>query len=200
MPTQYMTKLSDSEVWAGCPAEILHIISTVNDISRTPSSPDGSATQIILALDKFSPIKWAVESSQPSLMKSRYHLATVYKHSAMIYLHQVLGQLLHNCNVKITTLDSLDSVILHIQSIRPEDPHFKGLVWPAFVIGAETKTEAHRLIITRTFEHLCDLWRCQNVRNALDVLHDLWKRDDENPEYTPWIGEIHRSGMDWVFV
>ncbi|KAJ5581079.1 hypothetical protein N7450_007380 [Penicillium hetheringtonii] len=200
LPTQDMTKLSDGEVWAGCPGEILHIISSINDISRTQSSPAGPATQIMLELTAFSPIKWAVGSSQPNLMKSRYHLATVYKHSAMIYLHQVFHQLPRLSDAKMTDPGSLDSAVLHIQSISPKDPHFKSLVWPAFVIGAEIKIEAHKLVITQTFEQLCDIWRCQNVSNALNVLQNLWKRDNEIPDFIPWIGEIHRSGMDWIFV
>lgn len=193
-------RISDSELWAGCPAELLYIISILNNISRSQSVPTEFQTEIIATLSGFSPMKWAIRSDKPELMKARYHLASVYKQSVAIYMSQVLSQLPHDQHIPIDTPAALDSTILHIESISPEDTHFKGLVWPAFVVGAEAKDLSQRMVIVRVFEHLWDIWRCQNVRNALDVLRKLWARNDESTAPDSWIGEIYRSGMDWIFV
>lgn len=195
-----MMKSSDSEIWAGCPAEILYIISVLNNISHSKSLPIELTKHITFALNEFSPIKWAVQSHSPSLMKPRYHLASIYKQSAAIYLHQIIAQLPEDVKIDVNSPASLDSTVLHIQSINPEDPHFKGLVWPAFVIGAEAKETSQRMIVARVFEHLWDIWRCQNVRNALVVLQKLWAQKDENIASASWIDEIYRSGIDWIFV
>lgn len=195
-----MMRLSDSELWAGCPVELLYIISILNNISRSQSIPSEFTTEILPALHGFSPMKWAIRSDKPELMKTRYHLASVYKHSVAIYMSQVLCQLPHGQDIHIDTPVSLDPTILHIESISPEDTHFKGLVWPAFVIGAEARDRSQRMVIVRVFEHLWDIWRCQNVKNASDVLQNLWTRNDESITPVCWIGEIYRSGMDWIFV
>jgi hypothetical protein len=195
-----MMIFSESELWSGCPAELLYIISILNDISRSKSIPSGFTTEIMPAFNAFSPMKWAIRSDNPSLMKARYHLSSIYKHSAAIYMSQVLCQLPQGQHIEFDTPASLDPIILHIESISPEDTHFRALVWPAFVIGAEAKNLSQRLVIVRVFERLWDIWRCQNVKNALDVLRDLWARNDESTTPVSWIGEIYRSGMDWIFV
>lgn len=200
MSTHEIIKLSGSETWTGCPAELLYIISILNDISSPQSLPAGFMTEILSGFENFSSIRWAVAGDRPNLMKSRYHLASVYKHAVAIYISQILRHLYETTTIEINSMASLDSTILHIQSISRDDSHFKGLVWPAFVIGAETWQISQRMAITRVFEDLWDIWRCQNVRNALNVLQGLWQRNDERKIPATWIGDIYNSGINWIFV
>ncbi|KAJ5624759.1 hypothetical protein N7510_001068 [Penicillium lagena] len=199
-PTIQIMKLSDGQSWAGCPAELLYVISLLNNITGSQPVTSGFKTHLLSTFEDFSPMKWAIASESPSLMKPRYHFASAYKEAVAIYMYQVMHELCERNSVGIPIAVSIDSIILHIRSLCHEDAHFKCLVWPAFVIGAEARQESQRVAIIQVFEHLWTIWRCQNVKNALNVLTDLWARHDQRGYSGPWIGDIHGWGMDWIFI
>lgn len=199
-PTIQIMKLSDGQSWAGCPAELLYIISLLNHISRCQSLDSGLKAHILSAFEEFSPMKWAISNGKTCLMKSRYHLASVYKEAVAIYMSQVINLLYESNTVGIPVTVSLDPTIGHIRSISHEDAHFKSLVWPAFVIGAEAQQESQRMAIVQVFEHLWTIWRCQNVRDALDVLKYLWSRNDQRGYAGPWIGDLYGWELNLIFI
>ena len=143
-------------------------------------------------------MKWAIACERPKLMKSRYHLGSAYKAAVAIYITQVMYQLYENNTAR--TCVATSAAILHIKSISRDDAHFKSLVWPAFVIGAEVREEPQRREIAEVFEHLWDIWRCQNVRNALNVLKDLWMLNDQRGYSGPWINDLYGWDMNLIFV
>lgn len=97
-------------------------------------------------------------------------------------------------------MDSVDSTIGHMSSISTEDPFFKALVWPAFVIGAEARSEGQRKAVLEVTGHLWTAWRAGNVRNAVHVLKQIWGRGDLEGWATPWIEYLYEWGEDWMFV
>ncbi|KAJ5085250.1 hypothetical protein N7532_010021 [Penicillium argentinense] len=145
-PRQIMNN-SDGELWAGCPAELLYIISLLNKALKSDASPLDIEKNIVPALKSFSPIKWAVSSENPCLMKSRYHLASVYKEAVSIYLSQIMHGTIEDSLSETLIGGPVTSALLHIQSIDQDDEHFKCLIWPAFVIGAEARNESQRATI-----------------------------------------------------
>ncbi|KAJ5261355.1 hypothetical protein N7478_011950 [Penicillium angulare] len=195
-----MMQLCDGQSWAGCPAELLYIIFLVNNISRSQSSPAQLETHIISLYEEFSPMKWAITNQVPRLMKPRFHLASAYKGAVGIYMSQVMNGLHAGLSFESPPINSLDTVIFHLQSIIPSDDHFKSLVWPTFVIGAETQQHFHRAVIDDVFEHLDSIWRCENVRNASIVLRYLWEQNDRRGYTGNWINELYGWGMDWIFI
>ncbi|KAJ5595246.1 fungal-specific transcription factor domain-containing protein [Penicillium hispanicum] len=198
-PTAQIMKVSENQTWAGCPAELLYIISLLNNVSKSQPLASDLKTHIFSVLEDFSPMKWAIASTSPGLMKARYHLASAYKGAVVIYMSQVVHEL-HGSHNYGSLAAPLDSIIVHLESISHTDAHFKSLVWPTFVIGAEARHTSQRMVISQVFERLWAIWRCQNVRNALNVLQDLWVRTDEKGSSGLWIDDVYRWGMDWIFV
>ncbi|KAJ5116619.1 hypothetical protein N7456_000967 [Penicillium angulare] len=199
-PILQMMQLCDGQSWAGCPAELLYIIFLMNNISRSQSLPAQLETHIICLYEEFSPMKWAIANQVPRLMKPRFHLASAYKGAVGIYMSQVMNGLQAGRSLESLPMSSIDTLIFHLQSIAPSDDHFKSLVWPTFIIGAEAQQISHRAVIDEVFEHLGSIWRCENVRNASIVLRYLWAQNDRR-EYTGnWINELYGWGMDWIFI
>ena len=145
-------------------------------------------------------MNWAIANKSPSLMKPRFHLASAYKGAVGIYMAQVMLDLSGDVALVSPNNESIDALISHIQSIGYDDEHFKSLVWPAFVIGAEAGSEDQRTVIIQVFEHLWTVWRCENVKNALAVLRYLWARNDQRGYSGQWINDLYEWGMNWIFI
>ncbi|KAJ5724770.1 hypothetical protein N7493_006498 [Penicillium malachiteum] len=193
MPITQIMDLSDGQSWAGCPAQLLSIISLLNNASINISPSSDFMDTIFSAFQEFSPMKWAIANNNSSFMKPRYHLASAYKGAVAIYMTQVMHGYRETDAIQLSHIDSIDFLILHLISINFEDDHFKSLVWPSFVIGAEAREESQRKSITRIFEGLWRRWRCENVRNALKVLQYLWNLHDQMQfsDRWQWINELH---------
>ncbi|KAJ6007849.1 hypothetical protein N7540_011825 [Penicillium herquei] len=202
MPISQILDLSDGQSWAGCPAQLLSIISLLNNASINPTQSSDFIASILLAFQEFAPMKWAIANKSPSVMKPRYHLASAYKGAVAIYMAQVMHGYVETHAIELPHVDPLDSLIVHLLSIDFEDDHFKSLVWPSFVIGAEAKEESQRRSITQIFESLWRTWRCENVRNALKVLLYLWELRDQRKSsgHWQWINELYGWGMNWIFI
>lgn len=56
--------------------------------------------------------------------------------------------------------------MLNFQAFDRDDTHFMGLIWPAFVIGAEMQTKDQRATIADIFARLWMVWCCANVLSA----------------------------------
>lgn len=146
-------------------------------------------------------MQWAVADGATHYMKPRYQLGCIWQAAVKIYALQVLpvaadsetpneGRITH----------SLDSIFHHLKSMLPADVHLKGIIWPAFVIGAEAQTSSERELITDVFGRLWTLWRCQNVANALKVLERIWARRATEGSFRRWIEYVYEWGEDWMFI
>lgn len=148
-----------------------------------------------------SQVTWAIASANPHHMKPRYQLARIWQAAAEIYALQVLhipSEMCHSHERRISR--SLDSIFYNLKAMDPADVHLKGLLWPAFVIGAEAQTKAQREWISEVFGPLWTLWRCHNVTNALKVLEKIWARRATEGPFRPWIEYVYEWGEDWMFI
>ncbi|KAF5860062.1 hypothetical protein ETB97_002088 [Aspergillus alliaceus] len=204
IPTIDILKRSEFLTWTGCPAEILYVVSVVNSVSSDPTRSTPTLINYLFAqAESFSPQKWALSCPTFAHITPRYHVACIYKAAALIYMSQVFfhrpqqRHLLESAGV-----GTLDATIAHFTSINTEDTHFKGILWPAFIIGAEARTEHQRAVIREVFDHLWGFWRAQNVRHALEVLNKIWARQQITPDGAsqPWIEYLYEQGENWMFV
>lgn len=153
-------------------------------------------------IQEFDPVAWA-ESLQSYLflpdLSMRIALATVYKAAVYLYATRVLSHPRPGATTISTTLglpfdhSEIASLLIHqISLIPPSDPHFKCLIWPSFIAGAECRDTAQRpfmLEILRTlYFHITSV----NVRNAAWVLTMMWRKRDAKRE---WKSRF-RSEMD----
>lgn len=101
-------------------------------------------------------------NTDPCNFQPRYHLSCSYKAAIEIYASHVICEPAAQQYLSRPYISGLiDFSIMHLTAIDPQDAHFKGLVWPAFVTGAEAQTTAQRTVIKAVFGHLCEFWQCQ---------------------------------------
>ncbi|KAL7654182.1 hypothetical protein ACMYSQ_008847 [Aspergillus niger] len=198
-PTLDILKRCESQTWTGCPSALLYVISLVNSAASSPHETAPDAIPYIFShLHSFSPMQWAVADAETHHMKPRYQLACVWHVAVKIYALQVLPVPLESHVLRVNNL--LDSTLHHLKSVDPADVHLKGILWPAFVIGAEAQTISQRALIADVFVHLWTLWRCHNVTNALKVLEKIWARRALEGSSRRWIEYVYEWGDDWMFI
>ncbi|KAE8138993.1 fungal-specific transcription factor domain-containing protein [Aspergillus pseudotamarii] len=203
IPMIDILKRSESLTWTGCPADLLYILSLVNSACSGPIAPDPNViAHLFSQTETFSPQRWAFATPNGSQPTVRYHVACIYKAAALIYISQVFPHISQQpYSVESHLPDSLDSIIAHFTAVGPGDSHFKGLLWPAFMIGAEARTEHQRSAIMEVLDHLWKFWRAQNVRYALEVLQRIWERQTTTEGASqPWIEYLYEQGENWIFV
>lgn len=201
-PTLDILKRSESQTWIGCPATLLYVLSLVNAAaSSSHGMPPDWIGNIFSYLRNFSPMEWAVAAVEVHYMKPRYQLACIWQAAVEIYALQALpvpceSDVFNEWRIR----NPLDSILHHLKSMDPADVHLKGILWPAFVIGAEAQTMSQRALITDVFGHLWTLWRSHNVTNALKVLEKIWTRRAMEGSSRRWIEYVYEWGEDWMFI
>ncbi|KAL6240038.1 hypothetical protein BDW75DRAFT_196788 [Aspergillus navahoensis] len=143
-------------------------------------------------IQAFDPVAWA-ESLQSYLflpdLSMRIALATIYKAAVYLYATRVLSRPRPGATTISTTIglppdhaEVAAFLVNQFSLIPPSDPHFKCLIWPAFIAGAECRDSAQRpfmLEILRTlYFHITSV----NVRNAAWVLTMMWRKRDSRRE------------------
>ncbi|GIK01691.1 hypothetical protein Aspvir_005729 [Aspergillus viridinutans] len=205
------------------------------DDSKPLQSPE-ALLEHIQALD---PVAWA-ESMQSCLyledLSMRIALATIYKAAVYLYASRVLSRPRSERNSMITTSFSLPpdhgavtNILIHQIALIPvADPHFKCLIWPTFIAGAECRDPAHRPFLLEKLRALYYDITSVNVRNAAWVLSLMWRKRDQRREERnrrraeqdelfdksprsplttdyddddfDWIQELDDSRIDWLFI
>lgn len=191
---------SEDKTWIGCPAELLYLLSTIHSLlSASPTLDDRQEelSAIWNMLEHFSPSEWSAKSSRMEHYESRLHLASAYKAAVEIYAAHVLGTY-HPSTSWMTHL--VQRAVVHVVSIPSNDFHIKSLVWPAFIIGAETEAGELRDMLRRVFQQIWVVSCCRNARNAGDVLEILWNRTLEERVRRTWLEYMYEEGGDWLFV
>ncbi|KAJ9197545.1 transcriptional regulator family: Fungal Specific TF [Paecilomyces variotii] len=232
--------------WVGCPAYLLEVIFFVHaqrysdtDLYDSESSPLNhlsSPESLLHHIQNFDPSAWAQEMQNFFFLtdlSARLALASAYKAAVYLYASRVLSKSKPNSSSSVTPVkyyrsrehsEAADELIYQLSLIRSPDPHFKCLIWPTFIAGAESKNVSQR---TFALDRLQALWTAIssiNVRNAAWVLGIMWQRqderrlqreqaftsdesinlnhdgnDDDNDDFD-WIQELDNSPADWLFI
>ncbi|KAL4870961.1 hypothetical protein BDV12DRAFT_40971 [Aspergillus spectabilis] len=143
-------------------------------------------------IQAFDPVAWA-ESLQSYLflpdLSMRIALATVYKAAVYLYATRVLSRPRPGATTISTTIglpvDHAEVATLLIQQfslIPASDPHFKCLIWPSFIAGAECRDPSQRPFLLETLRTLYFHITSVNVRNAAWVLTMMWRKRDQRRE------------------
>ncbi|KAL4897242.1 putative C6 finger domain protein Acr-2 [Aspergillus ambiguus] len=198
------------------------------------SNPLESPLDLLQHIQAFDPISWAEEMQSFYYLPDvsmRVALATVYRAAVYLYASRVLsrprsgtarsvGLGLPADHTRVT-----DLLIREISLIPLADPHFKCLIWPTFIAGAECRDPAQRPFLLRTLSDLYYDVTSVNVRNAAWVLSLMWQKRDAKrqaaggPVDSPglsspsvasdydcddddfdWIQELDNSRVDWLFI
>jgi hypothetical protein len=203
------------------------------------SKPLQSPEALLEHIQAFDPVAWA-ESMQSCLyledLSMRIALATIYKAAVYLYASRVLSRPRSEHSSMVTTSfrlppdhGAITNLLIHQIALIPvADPHFKCLIWPTFIAGAECRDPAHRPFLLEKLRALYYDITSVNVRNAAWVLSLMWRKRDQrrqernrrraeqdelfdksprSPLTTDyddddfdWIQELDDSRIDWLFI
>ncbi|KAL4931181.1 Zn(II)2Cys6 transcription factor [Aspergillus undulatus] len=143
-------------------------------------------------IQEFDPVAWA-ESLQSYLLlpdlSMRVALATIYKAAVYLYATRVLSRPRPGETTISTTIGlppdhaEIAAILIHHLSLIPtSDPHFKCLIWPSFIAGAECRDASQRPFVLEILRTLYFHITSVNVRNAAWVLTMMWRKRDSRRE------------------
>lgn len=152
------------------------------------SAPLQSPEALLHHIQAFDPIAWAMDLQSylylPDLTM-RIALATTYKAAVYLYTSRVLSRPRAGLTIASSWFglpadhDAVANLLIHQLSVIPaQDPHFKCLIWPTFIAGAECRDPALRPRILETLSTLYSAIATVNVRNAAWVLSLMWRKQD----------------------
>ncbi|KAJ5773975.1 hypothetical protein N7457_008871 [Penicillium paradoxum] len=212
---------------------------TASPESILPSRPLtlDSFASLLQGIRNFDPIGWSQEMQKVFFIPNlayRLALATSYQDAVYLYTSRVLSRQRPGFSPPWTDVGlPLDhrliatNLITQICLVPATDPHFKCLIWPTFIAGAECRPSQRGLILEKLgsiYETLTSV----NVRNAAWVLRLMWQKQDlkrrerqnasdaqnlsgdnggAKPGYDndddlefDWVEELDHSRLDWLFI
>ena len=193
-----VAKRAELWMWSGCPSELLEILWTINSVSLDEASaPIDDVSAIFNRLSKFSPSEWANSHHEGGPVVERNHIASAYQGAVEIYARRLFNQPWQEMSV---TDDIVDATIAHLIAIHPTDTHFKGIVWPAFIAGAEARTLSQRAITRRMFEDLSNFLHTWNVKRVIPTLERIWARTPADSVKQSWVHYLREAGDDLLLL
>ncbi|OJK05037.1 hypothetical protein ASPACDRAFT_110164 [Aspergillus aculeatus ATCC 16872] len=158
------------------------------------ANPLQSPAALLAHIQAFDPAAWA-ESMQSFLhlpdLSMRTALATVYQAAVYLYASRALSRPRLAANPSSPPRHFglpadhgavTDLLIRQIALIPVADPHFKCLIWPTFIAGAECADPALRPFLLDKLRALYYDITSVNVRNAAWVLSLMWRKRDQRVE------------------
>ncbi|KAE8148129.1 hypothetical protein BDV25DRAFT_158966 [Aspergillus avenaceus] len=237
-------KRLEETAWVGCPAYLLEVIFFVHEgwcVDPDPdadppamnfsseflpkgSNPLQSPAALLRHIQAFDPVAWSEEMQSflylPDL-SVRIALATIWRAAVYLYAGRVLSRPRSRSRAATNTFGLpsdhkavTNLLIQHLPLIPVADAHFKCLIWPTFIAGAECTDSSHRPVLLQTLGAIYYDVTSVNVRNAAWVLSLMWrKRDSRRNQSTQntspfipedddfdWIQELDDSRIDWLFI
>ncbi|KAG6354132.1 hypothetical protein INS49_005103 [Diaporthe citri] len=175
--------------WTGCPAELVGILHALNGLqSQSQELRQEEAELTLNRLEKFSCSDWALLFPGRDLHEQRLHTASAYKGAIAIYAAQVLSATCYN---RPLVGDIVDLTLHHLQQLSPSDSHFKGILWPAFILGAEARLPEQRLWVANALEQLYGMIHMWNIKRGLSVLHRIWARPLPANDRRSWLDDVY---------
>ncbi|KAJ5692817.1 hypothetical protein N7462_002240 [Penicillium macrosclerotiorum] len=175
----------DSEFAAAAPQP------TSLPVSMQPGQPLSleSYFALLQGIRDFDPVAWAHEMQAFYFLpdvSSRASLARAYQAAVYLYTSRVLSRAREGYSPPFANvaLPSDHSAVAHdlltqICSVPHSDPHFKCLIWPTFIAGAECRRSSQRGLILETLGALYQAVTSVNVQNAAWVLRLMWQKRDQ---------------------
>ncbi|KAJ5163578.1 Protein of unknown function DUF3468 [Penicillium coprophilum] len=228
-------KRLEENSWVGCPAYLLEVIFFVHalwypDPEVTVVTPQPTAlpnpiqpgqpltldafASLLQGIRNFDPIAWSQEMQSVFFLPNlnyRLALATSYQDAVYLYTSRVLSHVGLPLDHRLIATNLITQICL----IPPSDSHFKCLIWPTFIAGAECRPSQRALILEK-LRSLYEALTSVNVRNAAWVLRLMWQKqdlkrrdqnvsveqDDDNDHDIEfdWIEELDHSRLDWLFI
>ncbi|KAJ5579472.1 uncharacterized protein N7459_005457 [Penicillium hispanicum] len=143
---------------------------------------------LLQGIRNFNPVVWAQEMQHSFFLAdltSRISLARAYQTSVYLYTSRVLSRAREgfappwiDIGVPVDHAHMASELVGQICSIPRSDPHFKCLIWPTFIAGAECRRISQRALLLEKLGALYQAVTSVNVCNAAWVLRLMWQKQD----------------------
>ncbi|PYI10255.1 C6 finger domain protein Acr-2 [Aspergillus sclerotiicarbonarius CBS 121057] len=171
------------------------------------SNPLQSPGALLQHIQAFDPAAWA-KSMQSCWyladLSMRTALATVYKGAVYLYASRVLSRprpgaatIPNHFGLASDHAMVADLTIRQIALIPIADPHFKCLIWPTFIAGAECRDPSQRPFLLDKLRALYYDITSVNVRNAAWVLSVMWQKQDQKKAEKSTAHAKNEGGNSW---
>ncbi|KAI5866740.1 fungal-specific transcription factor domain-containing protein [Durotheca rogersii] len=205
----------ESHTWTGCPADlmlVLHALTMLSSEATDPSDREDAISEWFARLRDFDCASWTEQGPHPSSARGRRALVEAWKGSIEIYGRRALGRRAPRRRGKekegedkeeeelVVPDDLVELTLLYLERIDHRDMHFKGTVWPLFVVGAEARTARQRRAVTDIARHLIEYLRMSTLHAALVQLERIWARSEPYPPGKSWIHDIWERGEGLLLV
>ncbi|KAI1476995.1 fungal-specific transcription factor domain-containing protein [Daldinia eschscholtzii] len=187
---------TESHSWTGCPADLLSTLRFFSAFS--PDNPQNDLPRIFTQLQQFHTIEWAKKSPLPESIPTRRSLGEAWKGAIEIYGRRVVGGI--HPEFQEVSSDLVGTTLFHLMQIDYNDTHFKGTIWPAFVVGAEVQTPQQRQVILEVFQHLDESLHMSTIHLAVAQLRRIWARGTPYPPGSSWVHDIWERGDGLLIV
>ncbi|RAL06679.1 Zn(II)2Cys6 transcription factor [Aspergillus homomorphus CBS 101889] len=162
------------------------------------TNPLQNPEALLAHIQAFDPTAWA-QSMQTFLhlpdLSMRTALATIYQAAVYLYASRALSRPRHSAPSTSSSSSprspktnfglpsnhaTIANLLIHQIALIPiSDPHFKCLIWPTFIAGAECADPALRPFLLEKLRVLYYDLTSVNVRNAAWVLSLMWRKRDQ---------------------
>ncbi|KAJ5439538.1 uncharacterized protein N7458_010536 [Penicillium daleae] len=159
--------------------------------SMQPGQPLSLESYLALlqGIRDFDPVAWAHHMQTShflSDLSTRVALAKSYQNAVYLYTSRVLSRPREGytppwADVGLPADHSAvaSDLLNQICSVPYSDPHFKCLIWPTFIAGAECRRTSHRPLVLEKLGALYQAVTSVNVQNAAWVLRLMWQKHDQ---------------------
>ncbi|KAI9760460.1 MAG: hypothetical protein M4579_001654 [Chaenotheca gracillima] len=133
--------------------------------------------------------------SEDSKLQSMVNNAEAYKQASLVFLFRTIrGLPRHAEKVQVHAKQALQACLRVIVFAGP----MSTLLWPLFISSCEAIDEVDRDVSRSVFTHLDNRQGMQNIVHALDITHEVWRRQNEGHE-SHWKTVCHDMDRNIVF-
>ncbi|RPB23936.1 hypothetical protein L211DRAFT_849530 [Terfezia boudieri ATCC MYA-4762] len=199
LDTTVLPILTQGEIFCflACPPTLLHLILKTTLLSSHPylstSTPPPHLltefhlhrTNLLNQIISFDPTPWLQRHNSQSTITADeddlLHHVEAYKTAVLIYLYrslylpyELLGEGEGEGDGIVDMEQLAERLFFHLDQIPTRGPLYKGTVWPCFIAGTEARNRIQKGRVRKHFGRLWEVLYCENVRNGIIVLEELW--------------------------
>ncbi|PFH55720.1 hypothetical protein XA68_17731 [Ophiocordyceps unilateralis] len=192
-----------------CPGPILGILYEASQLSNAagddsdPAAIHAAGLGLIRRAQEFDVEAWAGDDANFSALRlpsveTRYHAGSAHRLAVCLYTMRAIPSLCSLKSNRQLAKALTDGVIRHVSAISGDDPNFKVVTWPTFVVGAESTTPAAREWAAHKLKQLASTCPWGFLHTALETLRRLWSMDSE--ESRCWVKTLKESEFHFLVV
>ncbi|KAF4587131.1 acriflavine sensitivity control protein acr-2 [Ophiocordyceps camponoti-floridani] len=194
-----------------CPGPILGILYEASQLSNAAGDDTDAAAihatglALIRRAQEFDVEAWAGDDANFSALRlpsvqTRTHAGFAHRLAVCLYTMRAIPSLCSHESIQNSAKMLTEGIIRHVSAISSDDPNFKVVTWPTFVVGAESTSPATRDWAARKLDQLASTCPWGFLHTALEALHRLWGMESSEMESGCWVKKLKESEFHFLVV